>query len=297
MDEVGADEARFGRVPLAHGAIAAHGHKGIEERALQFRPHALLNGDHAAQGGYRADGAVGQALAAVHGAHDQDARLGQGRAHAAQRFAELSFIGGVDEFLVDAFIRAVVDDDQVGLGMLQQTGPVAFVHHFRDHRNIRAIDAQAGIDDAGCLAPQVDAEGAHGSAFDADFQIPRVGRELKGGEQLFRRAGGGAQFADGRFVREEGHGASTCLAESTQFHLLLGTLAKVEAGISAGRAIERHSTQTVAALQGPGAFGPHVGGCHLPAIGTHRNAAMLVPGPGFGDEMIAVARVAELRLE
>ncbi len=118
VDEVGADHGGVALIPAGHGAAAAHGLVGVEEAATGLLGDALLDGDDlgdGAHGGYL----VAAAFAAVHRTHDEDGRVGEGGSDAADGADELGFVLLFDVGGEAALVGAVVDDDEVGVAVLE----------------------------------------------------------------------------------------------------------------------------------------------------------------------------------
>ena len=82
---------------------------------------ALLDGDDLGDGAHGGDG-VAAALAAVHGAHDEDGGVGEGGADAADGADEFALVLLFDVGGEAGLVGAVVDDDEVGVAVLEGGG-------------------------------------------------------------------------------------------------------------------------------------------------------------------------------
>ncbi len=119
VNEIGSYHRRVTAIPLPHGTVAAHGLVSIEEATSGLAGDTLLNGDDLGDG---ADGGdlVAVALSAVHGTHDEDGGVGEGGADAADGSDELRFVLFFDVGGETRLVGAVVDDDEIGVAMLER---------------------------------------------------------------------------------------------------------------------------------------------------------------------------------
>src|ERR1700733_11696774 len=108
MNEVGADHGRVMIVPARHSAVASHGLVGVEEAAAGSLGDALLNGDDLGDGGH-GGGLVAAAVAAIHGAHDEDGGVGERGADTADGADELGLVLFFDVGGKAGLVGAVVD--------------------------------------------------------------------------------------------------------------------------------------------------------------------------------------------
>ena len=86
--------------------------------------------------------------------------------------------------------------------------------------------------------------------------------------------------------------AAAGLAQKMNLHLRV-ILGELEVRGCAGVAFKAHATQAVKSIPGADLGG----GRDTPSFPLHLDAAMAVPGPGFGDQDEAVAGVAEVLLQ
>src|ERR1700749_2986579 len=111
MDEIRADHGGMMLVPAGHGAGSAHGLIGVEETTAGF-----------GTGAHGGDGVASGALASVHGTHDEDGGVGKSGSDAADRTDQFRFVLLFDVGGKARFVGAVVDDDKVGIAMLERVG-------------------------------------------------------------------------------------------------------------------------------------------------------------------------------
>ena len=190
VDEVARDEAGMAGVPAGHGAVAAHGVKGIEERAVLLGGDAALDGDDAGDGVVGLDLVDAGALAAVHGAHDEDGDVGERGADAGDGGAEGGLVLLVDVGAEAGLVGAVVDDDERGAGVLERGGPGGVVEAVREDGGGGSVEAEGVVEDAAMA-------GAEGLAKETDgagggFEVDGFGA---GGRATVCQAGCGASAA------------------------------------------------------------------------------------------------------
>ena len=151
MDEVGSDHGGVAIVPAGHGAVAAHGLVGVEEAAAGLFGDALLDGDDLGDGAHGGD-RVAAAFAAVHGAHDEDGGVGEGGADAADGADELGFVLLFDVGGEAALVGAVVDDDEVGVAVLECGGEGLGIEGAGHDGGGGAVEADAVVGEAAGVA-------------------------------------------------------------------------------------------------------------------------------------------------
>ena len=257
----------------------------------------LLDADDLGDGGVGVDVAAA-VLAAVHGTHDEDGGAGGGGAGFVDGEAEL-LVEGLDEAAELAFVGAVVDDDEVGAGLLEFGGPALRVEGAGDHRGGSAVEAERVVEDAGVAAAEVGAEELDGAGGDGELDRFCAGRQRDGGGAGPGGRGAGVEIEDGVVVGGDGEGAGAGLSEEADDDGGLRGGAGVAEGVGslcAGAAGEDGAAEAVDALL----HAADAGGVLLrggPAFVGDVDVAVAVPGPGLGTEVVAVAGVAEALLE
>src|SRR6266851_2427606 len=111
MDEVGANHEKMAIIPKNHNAVATHGLIGVKKTASNLFGDALLDGDDLKNGAHGGD-LVAAALAAIHGAHDEDGGVGEGGADASDGADQLGPVLFLDVGRVAALVGGVVVDDE-----------------------------------------------------------------------------------------------------------------------------------------------------------------------------------------
>ena len=114
-------------------------------------------------------------LSAIHRRDDQNRYRGQRRVHSSHDFAQVPFVSRhLIVGSVFALVRAVVENQQIGLAMSQLFGPVRFVHHAREQARISTIHAQTIVNNPGPVVLQHGAKHADAPGHGLDFESVRA---------------------------------------------------------------------------------------------------------------------------
>src|SRR6266851_600727 len=291
MDEVGADHGGVAIVPEGHGAVAAHGLIGVEEAASGLFGDALLDDDDLGDGAHGGD-LVSAALAAVHGAHDEDGGVGESGADAAYGADKLGPVLFFDVGGEATFVGAVVDDDEVGIAVLECGGEGLGVESAGHDGGGGAVEADAVVGEAAGVAAQDDAEDLDGGSGDAELDLFGAGGNGDGRGVVLFGVACGVDCAYGCAVGGDVEIAAAWLLQVLDFDGGGIVCGEADGAGGADGAGEDGSAEAVVGF----AHGAD-GGVDLPAGGGDVDAVMAVPGPGLGDEDEAGAGVAEALLE
>src|SRR5438876_8023020 len=260
-------------VPEGHGAVAAHRLIGVEEAAAGLFGDALLDGDDLGYGAHGVD-LVAAAFASVHGAHDEDGGVGESGADAADGADQLGPVLFFDVGGVAALVGAVVDDDEVGVAVLECGGEGLGVEGAGHDGGGGAVEADAVVGEAAGVASEDDAEDLDGGSGDAELDLFGAGGNGDGRVRvLFGIAGG----VDGAYRCAVGSDLDVAASRFFQiFDFDGGGVVSVEVD-GAGRADGAGEDGAAKAVVGL-AHGAD-GSVDLPAGGGDVDAVMAVPGP------------------
>jgi hypothetical protein len=287
VDEVGSDHGWMMAVPARHGSVAAHGLISVEEAAASLLGDALLDGDDLRDGAHGVD-LVAVAFATVHRAHDEDGGVGECGADTADGADEFAFILFFDVRGESGLVGAVVDDDEVGVAMLERGGEGCGTEGSGHDGGRGSVEADAVVGEAAAVAAEDDPKELDGAARNYEFDLFGSGgyRDCGGGVVFCVR--GGVDGACGCTVGVDFEAAAVGFGEV--FDLDGGGVLRCEAN-SAGCADGAGEDGSAEAIVGF-AHGAD-GGVDLPTGGGDVDVVMAVPGPGLGDEDEAGAGVSE----
>ena len=235
---------------------------------------------------------VAAAFAAVHGAHDEDGGVGESGADAADGADQFGAVLLFDVGREAAFVGAVVDDDEVGVAMLECGGEGLGVEGAGHDDGGGAVETDAVVGEAASVAAEDDAEDLDGGSGDAELDLFGAGGNGDGRVRVLFCVAGGGDGADGCAVGGDIEIAAARLFQIFDFDG--GGVVSVEmdgAGGADGAGEDGAAKAVVGFVHGAD------GGVDLPAVGGDVDAVMAVPGPGLGDEDEAGAGVAEALLK
>src|SRR5207248_2602898 len=124
MNEIPAYEPGLSLIPLSHCSGTAHRQKSIEEAATCLQGHPLLDCHQLRDSRHGADFSACFPGSPIHRAHHQDRSLRERRPNTADHFLQLLPVGLNHERSITAFVRTIVNYNEVRLQMSQRLAPM-----------------------------------------------------------------------------------------------------------------------------------------------------------------------------